>query len=230
VSSSLATPERISLGLVDSTLMTKSKISFETEEKIRAFETQALPLMPQLYGAALRWTRNPSDAEDLVQEALAKAFVAWGQFQQGTNLKAWLYRIMTNTHINMYNKRAKDQAKGGLDELEDWQLGSAESMTSTTSKSAELEALDNLPANIIRESLEKIPDEFRMVVYYAVVDGLPYAEIAEIMGTPVGTVMSRLHRGKKLLRSMLADYAQDQGYLVPEAQLGAKAKKKAGDN
>jgi RNA polymerase sigma-70 factor (ECF subfamily) len=189
-----------------------------TEDKIRDFEQQALPLMPQLYGAALRWTRNPSDAEDLVQEAMAKAFVAWSQYQQGTNLKAWLYRIMTNTHINSYNKKAKDPSKGGLDELEDWQLGDATSLTATSSRSAELEALDNLPSEIIRKSLLEIPEEFRMVVYYAVVDGLPYAEIADVMGTPVGTVMSRLHRGKKLLRVLLAEYAREQGYLPSESK------------
>ena len=189
-----------------------------SEDKIRDFEQQAIPLMPQLYGAALRWTRNPSDAEDLVQEAMAKAFVAWAQYQQGTNLKAWLYRIMTNTHINSYNKKAKDPSKGGLDDLEDWQLGYAKSLTATTSRSAELEALDNLPSEVIRKSLLDIPEEFRMVVYYAVVDGLPYAEIAEVMGTPVGTVMSRLHRGKKLLRVLLAEYAREQGYLSSETK------------
>jgi RNA polymerase sigma-70 factor (ECF subfamily) len=188
----------------------------DSEAKIRDFEQQALPLMPQLYGAALRWTRNPSDAEDLVQEAMAKAFVAWNQYQQGTNLKAWIYRIMTNTHINRYNKAQKDPSRGGLDELEDWQLGNAESITATTTRSAELEALDHLTADIIRDSLLAIPEEFRMVVYYAVVDGLAYSEIAEIMGTPVGTVMSRLHRGKKLLRVLLAEYAMEQGYLPSE--------------
>jgi RNA polymerase sigma-70 factor, ECF subfamily len=198
---------------LDSKTMKKSNTEAD-QARILAFEQQALPLMPQLYGAALRWTRNPSDAEDLVQEAFAKAFVAWGQFQQGTNLKAWLYRIMTNTHINMYNKRAKDQAKGGLDDLEDWQVGSAESVTSIASRSAELEAIDNLPSETIRKALHDIPDEFRMVVYYAVVDGLPYAEIAEIMETPIGTVMSRLHRGKKLLRKLLVDYAREEGYDV----------------
>lgn len=201
--------------LLDSGAMAEQE-NMDGEAKIRDFEQQALPLMPQLYGAALRWTRNPSDAEDLVQEAMAKAFVAWGQYQQGTNLKAWLYRIMTNTHINSYNKKLKDPSRGGLDDLEDWQLGDAESLTATTSRSAELEALDNLPAQIIRDSLMSIPEEFRMVVYYAVVDGLPYAEIAEIMGTPVGTVMSRLHRGKKLLRELLAEYAIEQGYLSKE--------------
>ena len=203
--------------LLDSEPMT-SQPNKATEDKIRDFEQQAIPLMPQLYGAALRWTRNPSDAEDLVQEAMAKAFVAWAQYQQGTNLKAWLYRIMTNTHINSYNKKAKDPSKGGLDELKDWQLGDAKSLTAITSRSAELEALDNLPSEVIRKSLLEIPEEFRMVVYYAVVDGLPYAEIAEVMGTPVGTVMSRLHRGKKLLRVLLAEYAREQGYLSSETK------------
>ena len=192
------------------------------QAQIQEFEQQALPLMPQLYGAAMRWTRNPSDAEDLVQETFAKAFVAWAQYQQGTNLKAWLYRIMTNTHINMYNKRAKDQAKGGLDELEDWQLGSAKSVTALSSRSAELEAIDNLPSDTIKQALHEIPEEFRMVVYYAVVDGLPYAEIAEIMDTPVGTVMSRLHRGKKLLKKLLTDYARQEGYDVSEVEAGSK--------
>ena len=207
-----ATIERDEASLLDSEAMANSKNS-DSEAKIRDFEQQALPLMPQLYGAALRWTRNPADAEDLVQEAMAKAFVAWNQYQQGTNLKAWIYRIMTNTHINRYNKAQKDPSRGGLDELEDWQLGNAESITATTTRSAELEALDHLPADIIRDSLLAIPEEFRMVVYYAVVDGLAYSEIAEIMGTPVGTVMSRLHRGKKLLRVLLAEYAMEQGYL-----------------
>ena len=186
--------------------------------KLRSFEEQALPLMPQLYGAALRWTRNPSDAEDLVQETYAKAFVAWAKFEQGTNLKAWLFRIMTNTHINLYNKKAKDQAKTALDDLEDWQVGAGESVTSRSTRSAEAEALDNLPSGIIKNALDQIPDEFRMVVYYAVVEGLPYAEIAEVMDTPVGTVMSRLHRGKKLLRNLLHEYASQEGYDVSDKE------------
>lgn len=197
---------------LDSKPMSNSKK--DTTDKLHSFELQAIPLMPQLYGAALRWTRNPSDAEDLVQETFAKAFNAWGQYEQGTNLKAWLYRIMTNTHINLYNKKAKDPSRGGLDELEDWQVGGAESLTATSNRSAELEALDNLPSDTIRQALAAMPDEFRMVVYYAVVDGLPYAEIAEIMGTPVGTVMSRLHRGKKLLKKSLAEYAAQEGYVT----------------
>ena len=184
----------------------------EKSEKIKSFELQALPLMPQLYGAALRWTRNPSDAEDLVQETFAKAFVAWEKFEQGTNLKAWLFRIMTNTHINLYNKKAKDKAKTALDDLEDWQIGQGESITARSSRSAEIEAMENMPSTAIKNALDQIPEEFRMVVYYAVVEGLPYQEIAEVMDTPVGTVMSRLHRGKKLLRTLLQDYAKQEGY------------------
>lgn len=184
--------------------------------KLKTFEEQALPLMPQLFGAALRWTRNPSDAEDLVQETFAKAFAAWDKFEQGTNLKAWLFRIMTNTHINLYNKRSKDQAKTALDDLEDWQIGGGESLTSVSTRSAESVALDNMPATIIRNAMDQLPEEFRMVVYYAVVEGLPYAEIAEVMETPVGTVMSRLHRGKKMLRTLLHEYAQQEGYKTEE--------------
>jgi RNA polymerase sigma-70 factor, ECF subfamily len=199
--------------LIDSQLMQNPK-----SEKLISFETQALPLMPQLYGAALRWTRNPSDAEDLVQETFAKAYGAWGKFEQGTNLKAWLFRIMTNTHINLYNKRAKDQAKTALDDLEDWQVGMGESLTTSNTRSAEAVAMDNLPSKIIRDALDQIPDEFRMVVYYAVVEGLPYAEIAEVMDTPVGTVMSRLHRGKKMLKTLLSDYAKQEGYRVVEEE------------
>lgn len=186
--------------------------------KLKSFEEQALPLMPQLFGAALRWTRNPSDAEDLVQETFAKAYAAWDKFEQGTNLKAWLFRIMTNTHINLYNKRSKDQAKTALDELEDWQIGGGESLTAVTTRSAESVALDNMPATVIRNAMDQLPEEFRMVVYYAVVEGLPYAEIAEVMETPVGTVMSRLHRGKKMLRTLLHEYAEQEGYKTEEVQ------------
>jgi RNA polymerase sigma-70 factor (ECF subfamily) len=123
---------------------------------------------------------------------------------------------MTNTHINLYNKRSKDQAKTALDDLEDWQVGGGESLTSVTTRSAEAEALDNMPAQVIKNAMNELPDEFRMVVYYAVVEGLPYAEIAEVMETPVGTVMSRLHRGKKMLRTLLHDYATQEGYSTEE--------------
>jgi RNA polymerase sigma-70 factor (ECF subfamily) len=175
------------------------------------FEEQALPFMDQLYAAGLRMTRNPADAGDLVQETYTKAFAAFGQFKQGTNLRAWLYRILTNTFINNYRKNQRNPYQGTIDDLEDWQLGSAESATSSSTRSAELEAIDHLPANAVRDALQSIPEDFRLAVYFADVEGFSYQEIADIMKTPVGTVMSRLHRGRRLLRELLADYARERG-------------------
>jgi len=180
------------------------------------FEEQALQYMDQLYAAAMRMTRNPADAADLVQETYVKAYQAFGQFQQGTNLKAWLYRIQTNTFINIYRKNQRNPYQGTIDDLEDWQLGGAESITqSTSTRSAEAEAIDHLPDNAVKEALQAVPEDFRMAVYYADVEGFSYQEIADIMKTPVGTVMSRLHRGRRMLRDLLADYARDRGIAVP---------------
>jgi RNA polymerase sigma-70 factor (ECF subfamily) len=177
------------------------------------FAEQAIPFMDQLYAAALRMTRNPADAGDLVQETFAKAFAAFRSFEQGTNLKAWLYRILTNTFINSYRKNQRNPYQGTINELEDWQLGSAESITQGRStRSAEAEAIDHLPDSDVKEALQAIPEDFRLAVYLADVEGFAYQEIAEIMKTPVGTVMSRLHRGRRLLRELLADYARDRGY------------------
>jgi len=189
----------------------------EDDDLKRLFEEQALPYMDQLYAAAMRMTRNPADAADLVQETFVKAFQAFKSFEQGTNLKAWLYRIQTNTYINIYRKRQRDPYQGSIDELEDWQLGGAESRTATSSRSAEAEAIDHLPDSDVKEALQAVPEDFRMAVYLADVEGFSYQEIADIMKTPVGTVMSRLHRGRKLLREKLRDYAAERGYGVPEA-------------
>ena len=192
------------------------------QEKRSLFESQALQFMDQLYAAAMRMTRNPADAADLVQETYVKAYQAFSQFEQGTNLKAWLYRIQTNTFINIYRKNQRNPYQGTIDDLEDWQLGGAESMTqSTSTRSAEAEAIDHLPDSAVKDALQAIPDDFRMVVYYADVEGFSYQEIADIMKTPVGTVMSRLHRGRRLLRELLADYARDRGITVPSPS-GAK--------
>jgi RNA polymerase sigma-70 factor (ECF subfamily) len=177
------------------------------------FEEQALPFMDQLYAAGLRMTRNPADAADLVQETFVKAFAAFAQFQQGTNLKAWLYRILTNTFINNYRKKQRDPYQGTIDDLEDWQLGGAESVTQqgASTRSAEAEAIDHLPDSAVKDALQAIPEDFRMAVYFADVEGFSYQEIADIMKTPVGTVMSRLHRGRRMLRDLLAEYARDRG-------------------
>lgn len=186
----------------------------ETPEAMQArFEADALPFMDQLYSAALRMTRNPADAEDLVQETFVKAFSAFHQFKAGTNLKAWLYRILTNTYINSYRKKQR-QPQQVTEEVEDWQVAAAESHTSSGLKSAEMEALEHLPDSDVKDALAQLPDDFRYAVYLADVEGFPYKEIAEIMDTPIGTVMSRLHRGRRMLRDLLADYARERGMVV----------------
>jgi RNA polymerase sigma-70 factor (ECF subfamily) len=189
------------------------------DEELRVlFEQQALPFLDQLYAAGMRMTRNPADAQDLVQETYVKAFSAFRQFQQGTNLKAWLYRILTNTFINSYRKKQRDPYKNTIDDLEDWQLGEAVSTTSASrvSRSAEAEAIDHLPDSTVKDALQSIPEDFRLAVYLADVEGFSYQEIADIMKTPVGTVMSRLHRGRRLLRDRLTGYAQERGIAMGE--------------
>ena len=205
---------------LDSTPMEESSseaVVVPPPAELRAiFEAQALPFMDQLYAAAMRMTRNPADAGDLVQETYVKAYAAFAQFQQGTNLKAWLYRILTNTFINVYRKNQRTPFQNPIDELEDWQLGSAESLTQgRAARSAEAEAIDHLPDSDVKEALQSIPEDFRLAVYLADVEGFSYQEIADIMKSPVGTVMSRLHRGRRLLRDLLADYARDRGIAVP---------------
>lgn len=182
-------------------------------ERTSRFERDAMQYIDQLYAAALRMTRNPSDAEDLVQEAYAKAYRAFGQYQNGTNLKAWLFRILTNTYINIYRKNQRGPIVNPTEQIEDWQMARAERHTSGGLRSAEAEALDLLPNDVINGALQSIAPEFRDAVYLADVEGFTYKEIAEIMDTPLGTVMSRLHRGRKLLRESLHDYAVENGYI-----------------
>jgi RNA polymerase sigma-70 factor, ECF subfamily len=170
------------------------------------FEQDVVPFMGQLYPAALRMTRNPSDAEDLVQETFAKAYAAFHQFKPGTNLRAWLHRILSNTFINSYRKKRREPLTDlGADFQDDWQVGSDPLMP--PARSAEAEALERLADSDILRALRELPEEFRVAIYLADIEGYPYREIAEMMGTPIGTVMSRLHRGRAKLREKLASHA-----------------------
>ncbi|NTV38419.1 MAG: sigma-70 family RNA polymerase sigma factor [Demequinaceae bacterium] len=175
------------------------------------FETLALSYMDQLYAAALRLTRNSADAEDLVQETYMKAFAAQDKFTMGTNLKAWLYRIQTNAFINTYRKKQREPKRTDADTVEDWQLAAAAEHQSSGLASAEQQALDSLGDTEVRRALSELSEDFRMAVYLSDVEGFAYKEIAEIMDTPVGTVMSRLHRGRRLLREKLREYAAERG-------------------
>ena len=188
-------------------------VATETDAARRTrFEREALQYVDQLYSAAMRMTRNPQDAEDLVQEAYTKAYSAFHQYKPGTNLKAWLYRILTNTYINIYRKKQRQPKQANTEQVEDWQMAQAAEHTSSGLRSAETEALDHLPDSDVKEALQQIPEEFRLAVYFSDVEGFAYKEIAEILNIPIGTVMSRLHRGRKLLRGLLADYARERGF------------------
>jgi RNA polymerase sigma-70 factor (ECF subfamily) len=175
------------------------------------FETDAMEYAPQLYSAALRMTRNPADAEDVVQETFLKAYRAYGTFTAGTNLKAWLYRILTNTYINKYRKQQRRPSEVELGELQDIYLFKRVGEHSGASRSAEEDMLDEFVDEDIIEALESLPDNFRMPVLLADVEGFSYKEIAEMLDIPIGTVMSRLHRGRKALQRKLWNVAEAKG-------------------
>ncbi len=182
------------------------------DDEIEAFEEEALEHIDCLYGAALGMTRNPADAEDLVQETYAKAFAARESFKMGTNLKAWLYRILTNTYISHYRKAQRSPKLSNDDDVTDWQLASAASHDSTGLRSAEMEALDRIPDGAVADAISALPENYRIAVWLSDVEGFSYKEIADIMDTPIGTVMSRLNRGRSKLRESLAEYAAEQGF------------------
>ena len=212
------TPEGETVEIIDGRTAAGDIVRAELtdEERTRLFTEQVMPLVDRLYGAALRYTRNAADAEDLVQEAMAKAYSAFHQYQQGTNLKAWLYRILHNAYINAYRKKQRRPQENLQDEIDDFSLYDAlrANPDSASGISAEAEVLGALTDDEVRNALAELPDQFRMAVYLADVEGFPYKDIAEIMDTPIGTVMSRLHRGRKALQQALAGYALARGLVT----------------
>ena len=186
-------------------------VDLSSDDKAR-FQEEALPYLDSLYGAALRMTRNPADAEDLVQETMLRAYRSFERFEPGTNLKAWLFRILTNAYINTYRKKQREPKKISQDEVEDFDLyRELKDHDPQWDATPENIVLDSLVDSDIIEAIEDLPEQFRLAVVLSDVEGFSYAEMAEIMDVPLGTVMSRLHRGRKALQKRLWDLARDRG-------------------
>jgi RNA polymerase sigma-70 factor, ECF subfamily len=199
----------------------EARVSLTDEDKQR-FRDDALPLLDSLYGAALRMTRNPADAEDLVQETMLRAYRAFDRFEPGTNLKAWLFRIMTNAYINTYRKRQREPRKVSTEDVEDFDLyRELKNHDTQFDATPETIVLDSLVDSDITEAIEDLPDQFRLAVVLADIEGFSYAEMADIMQVPMGTVMSRLHRGRKALQKRLWEVAKDRGIVRGAAPAGA---------
>ncbi len=181
------------------------------DERRRRFEVEVLPHLDRLYGAAMRYTRDPHDAADLVQESVAKAYRSFHQYRPGTNLKAWLYRVLHTTYLSLYRKQQRRPQENLQDEIDDFSF--YDEVNRRGGRSAEREVLESFTDDEVKQALADLPETFRVAVYLADVEGFAYKEIAEIMGTPVGTVMSRLHRGRKALQKALAGYARERGLL-----------------
>jgi RNA polymerase sigma-70 factor, ECF subfamily len=187
------------------------------------FADDAMPFMNQLFATAMRMTRNRSDAEDLVQETYLKAYRAYERFEAGTNLRAWLFRIMTNSYINSYRKKQRRPYQTDLEDVQDLylyrRLGGNE--LATLGQSAEDVLFDQITDGVILDALEELPDQYRTAVMLADVEGFAYKEIAEILDIPIGTVMSRLHRGRKKLQEQLYDFGRDRGFVGARSDDGS---------
>ncbi|HLB38908.1 MAG TPA: sigma-70 family RNA polymerase sigma factor [Actinomycetota bacterium] len=193
--------------------MAQSLPTHDDPELRERFERDALPLLSSLYGAALRLTRDQTDAEDLVQETFLRAYRGFGGFTEGTNLKAWLYRILTNSYINTYRKKQREpQIAEGPEDIDEWYLFDRLGGRNVEG-SAEEEVLDRIPDEAVKRAVESLPERFRLPVLLADVEGFSYKEIAEIMDSPIGTVMSRLHRGRKALEKALWETAKERGFV-----------------
>lgn len=185
-----------------------------------AFTELAMPFMGPLYSAALRMTHNPADAEDLVQETYLRAYRGFGTFESGTNIKAWLYRILTNTFINQYRAARRRPDQVDVEDIEDLylyrRLGGLDA--AIAEQSPEAEVLNRIPDDTVKDAVDSLPEQFRVAVLLADVEGFSYKEIAEILDIPIGTVMSRLHRGRKQLQKRLWEFANERGLLPDTAQ------------